>query len=1084
MNRCRPGGLLFVICLSLTLQAGQADEATAPSTRDRIDESVAGNDDVARIMRTFDGKGEVGDDSQPTPADEAVTLFQLADGLRVELVAAEPVVEQPLSMHFDSRGRLWVVEYRQYPFPEGLKVIRYDQYLRAVFDKVPLPPPHGVKGRDRITVFTDTDGDGTYDHHQVAIDGLNITSSVLTGENGIWVLNPPYLLFYPDADKDTVPDGDPEVHLSGFGLEDTHSVANSLNWGPDGWIYGANGSTTTGNVSSAVNSNIRFEGQCIWRYHPRTRVFEIYAEGGGNTFSTEIDAAGRVFSGTNHGNTRGMYYPQGSYGEKNWGKHGPLTNPYAFGFFRHMQHEGDKDRFAQTFVIYEGATLPERYHRSVIAANALHNRVWASQLIPVGSTYRTVDMPEVMTTPDRWFRPVDLKVGPDGAVYLADWYDTRLTHVDPRDNWHKTSGRVYRIVPTTDESQKAQSRPHRNVLASLTSSELLHLFDHPGKWHSQTAVRVLSERLSADPETPDALRIRPQLEARLAENAAGALESLWVLQRVWPEAFLQHAPALLRHPHQDVRRWAVRLIGDWRTIGTSLAAELAALIEREQDVQVLCQLASSIRRLHGVDPAPLLLALAARPEMQSDPHYPLLVWWAFETQIDPLRENPQLGVRIEPVPDAAASSRQQILAALVEADAWQHPGLQDVILPRLMQRFAMEGVTPASQPTGEGTSPIARPAGFAACEDLFTRAPDDASRGKLISGLMQAFEGREITGLPPSLARAIDDYQTRIGSSDLALSLKLGKPEAVTEALKTIRNESADPATRLAYLDLLGQIDAPQVVSPLLGLLGSPSPAIKRAAMRTLMKYDDPKIGQTICSRYHSSLPAEHDLRSTAQRVLASRPVWTKQFLAEIDAFRIKPDTVPLDIVQQMRLHDDPEIQKRLDQHWGRTRATPEEKQQQIERLVRLLTNPDESASPADAVQGRELFRKHCSVCHTLFDEGGQTGPVLTGYERDNLQFMLLAIVDPSAAIREEFTQFQAVTTDGLVLNGLLDEQTPTTITLRGANNQSTQLNRDDVEILKAVETSLMPDGLMDKLTDDEVRHLFAYLTRRTPLTD
>ncbi len=163
-------------------------------------------------------------------------------------------------MSFDERGRLWVVQYLQYPFPAGLKVVRYDQYLRAVFDKVPQPPPLGTRGADKITVFEDADGDGVFERHKDVITGLNIATAVVTGAGGIWVLNPPYLLFYPDANGDDIPDGDPVVHLSGFGLEDTHSVANSLAWGPDGWLYGANGSTTTGRVSSASVGMLRSRG--------------------------------------------------------------------------------------------------------------------------------------------------------------------------------------------------------------------------------------------------------------------------------------------------------------------------------------------------------------------------------------------------------------------------------------------------------------------------------------------------------------------------------------------------------------------------------------------------------------------------------------------------------------------------------------------------------------------------------------------------------------------------------------------------------------------------------------------------------
>ena len=417
----------------------------SPAARNKYKAGLAGSKEVEKVIREFAGRGEVGDDSEPTSATDALTRFQVHEDFEIDLIAAEPTIAQPLFMSWDHRGRMWVVQYRQYPFPAGLKVVRYDQYLRAVFDKVPPPPPNHFVGKDIITVLEDTNGDGSYDKSKDVITGLNIATSVVLGRGGIWVLNPPYLLFYPDADGDDVPDGDPEVHLSGFGLEDTHSVANSLSWGPDGWLYGGNGSTTTATINSDVTHNVHFKGQCIWRYHPITRIFEVYAEGGGNTFSVELDSKGRVFSGTNNGSTRGMHYAQGGYAKKNWGKHGPLTNPYAFGYYQHMRHDGDNDRFAQTFVIYEGGGLPERYNRMVIAANALHNRVWGSRLFTDTSSFKTVDVPPLVVSSDRWFRPVDVKVGPDGGVYLADWYDSRLTHVDPRDNWHKSSGRIYRL---------------------------------------------------------------------------------------------------------------------------------------------------------------------------------------------------------------------------------------------------------------------------------------------------------------------------------------------------------------------------------------------------------------------------------------------------------------------------------------------------------------------------------------------------------------------------------------------------------------------------------------------------------------
>lgn len=1049
------------------LQTVHGQENQQTSDRDRFKKDLAGNEDVERVIRNFQGKGAVGDDSLPTPANDAVKLFQLPEDLKIELVAEEPQVMQPLFMHFDDQARLWVVQYLQYPFPEGLKVIRYDQYLRAVFDKVPQAPPNHVPGKDLITVFEDTDGDGVYDKSKNVIEGLNITSSVVTGHGGIWVINPPYLLFYPDANRDDIPDGDPEVRLSGFGLEDTHSVANSLRWGPDGWLYAANGSTSTGNVSSDVSKNVAWEGQNIWRYHPDTHVFEIFAEGGGNTFSSEIDSRGRVFSGTNHGNTRGMFYPQGSYGTKNWGKHGPLTNPFAFGYFNHMRHEGDKDRFPQTFVIYEGGTLPERYQGNVIAANALHNRVWASEMSTDGSTYKTVDLPNVAETEDRWFRPVDVKVGPDGAVYLADWYDSRLSHVDPRDNWHKSSGRIYRI-----QAKDAQPLKGKTDLTKESSQQLMSHFSHPNKWWRQTAVRVLGDRLLQDKEGQEAATVTA-LQNLVRSDQPEALEALWVLN--WGGHFDQPlALELLGHSDPDVRRWAVRLLGDHRTIHEDVGAELTKLAAKESYVQVRSQLASTARRLNTEYALPVLRELIRHSEDLEDPHMPLLIWWGFEGHagLALMNNTQQVGVPLQPLSDEPP--RQQLLRLLEDEEIWKEPIFESTVLPRLMQRFAMDQFAPGN--LKDKTS------GLLACETLLKLAPTKAYQARLMSGFLEAYQGRDIASLPEGLRDQIKEYQATLGKSDLALGVRLGESDAIQKALAIIKNESGDNSQRIALINIFSEVQQPSCVSTLLGLVsGSRSSAIKNAAMLALMNYSDPRIGQTICARYHSSLPDQHGLRSTAQRVLASRPEWTKQFLNEIEAFRIKPDTVSLDVVQQMQLHTDPAIQELVKKHWGNVRATPAEKQEEIQRLRTLLASQSKKGNP---LAGRELFKKTCSVCHTLFDEGGKTGPNLTGYERDNLDFMLLAMVDPSAAIREEFTQFQLLTEDGRVLTGLLENQTPTNITMRGANNQVTVVSRADIDILQAMKTSIMPDGLTQKMTDQEILDLFSYITRRTPVSE
>ncbi|MDZ4849517.1 MAG: PVC-type heme-binding CxxCH protein [Pirellulaceae bacterium] len=1022
----------FVLSFVFVLANCVAQESTETSNA-----SAAGNDDVRKVMETYKGRGALADGSLPTQASKAVSQFKVADGLKIELVAEEPTVMQPLSINFDERGRMWVVQYRQYPFPAGLKVIRYDQYLRAVFDRVPAPPPNHIHGLDRITVFEDQDGDGVYDKNRDVIQDLNIATSVISGNGGIWVLNPPYLLRYPDADGDAMPDGDPVVHLSGFGLEDTHSVASSLTWGPDGWLYGSNGSTTTGNVRTRTGQSTAFQGQCIWRYHPRQELFEIYAEGGGNTFSLEIDSVGRVFSGTNNGDTRGMYYPQGSYGIKNWGKHGPLTNPYAFGFFQHMRFEGDGDRFAQTFAIYEGGTLPELYRKNIISANALHNRVWASQLLPDTSTFRTKDLPPVVETDDRWFRPVDVKVGPDGSVYLADWYDSRLSHTDPRDDWHKGSGRIYRL--SSESSTKFSERlsqiiptPTRFDLTRLTSTDLIELFNHPNKFFQLAAVRVLAERR-------DASVVDPLQKLIAVPDEPRALQALWTLHQA--EMLDEETLVLcLQHTNEHVRRWAIRLIGDSRHASPSLAQSLLRLSANETSLQVRTQIACSAKRLPASIALPLIEPLLKYDADVSDLHQGLLLWWAIEAHCE--------------------KDRDTVLSILNDASLWDRPMVRSFVLEQLMQRFALAG----------------KPEDLKVCSSLLRLAPSLEFRTILVTGLRKSLAGRASAKLPEELQSQLAAYRLEAKESDLPLRVRLGEAAAMAEAIKRVSDKTIDQVERIELVELLGQTRPPAGAAVLLKLTNDVSMhALQRVALQALSGYEDVSIAQTICRQLHSTLIAEDAVQRTAIGVLAGRPAWAGLLLDEIESARLKASVVPADIVQTMRLHDDESLQKRIQKIWGRTRETSVELQTQIERVRGLLR--EKQGIPK---AGHELFKLKCGVCHTLFNEGGQTGPILTGYERDNLNFLLPAVIDPSSAVREEFTNFQILTHDGRVLTGLIDTQDTQSVTLRGVDNKTTRVSRDDIDILKASEISLMPEGLLRDLSDDQIRDLFAFITVRT----
>lgn len=989
---------------------------------------VAGSDQAAEVIKTFGGRGALADGSKPTPPEEAMAKFTVRDGFELKLIVSEPEVEQPLSLAWDARGRLWVVQYRQYQFPAGLKIVEYDNHLRARFDKTPLPPPAGEKGADVISVFEDADKDGVFESKKDVITGLNIATSVAVGAGGIWVANPPYLLFYPDANADDVPDTDPVVKLSGFGIEDTHSVMNSLTWGPDGWLYGVNGSTTTGKVvNPATGKVVAWQGQMVWRYHPPSERFEIYAEGGGNTFSLEIDAVGHVFSGTNSGKTRGMFYPQGSYGSKSWGKHGPLTNPYAFGYFEHMEHQGDERRFPQAFTIYEGGLFGETLAGRIVAPNSLHNLVWASRLERNGSTFRTVDEANLVETGDRWFRPVYAGLAPDGCVYMADWYDSRLSHVRPVDDWHKTSGRVYRLQP------KGFTPVYEaGDLGKRSSEDLVSLFSHPNRTIRRRAVLELGWRGDAS--------VRDQL-IRMVDDAEGVqtLEALWALNLLGGLTE-ELSVRWLTNPDTHVRRWMVRLIGDEGRASGAVAAALSDLALSESDVQVRVQLASSAKRLPAGAGTGIIECLVRQQDDLSDLHQPLMIWWALEAH--------------------AESGRAEIAAWLARPEPWRNPIVQEWLLDRLMKRYAIAGGT----------------ANYQSCAMLLEKAPDESSKAKLIEALQSAFEGVPMPVLPDSLTQALKSYSEKMGDSGLVLRLKSGDQGAIVEAQRAVLDSKLPIGLRTELVRQLGASGDKSVIGTMIKILSlDQESALKRVALQTMARFDDDAVANGILGRYGSTLPAEHGVRSTAERVLAGRPHWANQMMDEVDKAVIKSRDLGADIVQLMLEHKNPALNERIQKHWPGIAAGSGgiDLAAESARIKRVL-----AGGKGDETAGKVHFSTRCATCHQLFGEGMKIGPDLTGYERQNPDFWIPSIVNPSLELREGYLNYVASMKDGRKVIGLMQEQSPRTVTLRDLAGQVSLLDRAEMVTLEASPISLMPPALLTGMSDQELRDLFAYLMK------
>jgi putative heme-binding domain-containing protein len=966
----------------------------------------------------------------PLPPAAALARFQTPDDLRMELVVGDPDIGQPLSFKFDERGRLWVVQYLQYPNPAGLKVVGRDKFLRTVYDQVPPAPPHHFVGADKITIHEDRDGDGYFESQQTFVEGLSLVSSFALGGDGVWVLNPPYLLFYPDRDRDDRPDGDPEVHLAGFGIEDSHSIANSLRWGPDSWLYAAQGSTVTGVIKQPGSDQrpTHSLGQAIWRYHPHQRRYEIFAEGGGNSFGVEIDRHGRIFSGHNGGDTRGFHFVQGGYYQKGFGKHGELSNPYTFGYFPQMKHP-PVARFTHDLLVYEATALPPRYHGRVFGVAPLQSQVTISERQPHGSSFQTHDVGHAFTTDDSWCRPVHIQSGPDGNIYVADFYEQRIDHSSHyQGRIDQRSGRIYRIASAT--AAPPANRPTIN-LVGLSTTELLTTLQSPNRWLRETALRIIAERHDESDKSAVA-----SLRHMLRDPATHfPLDCLWALNAV---GGMDNATSLelLGHIDPFVRLWTVRLLCDERSVKLEIAQRLEAMSSAEPNLEVRSQLACSARRLPPEQALPIVQTLLGRSEDVNDIHLPLLLWWAIESSIG---ENP----------DA-------VLGMFDSASLWQQPLVQQTILERLMRRFAQSGTQ----------------RDLLACARLLRQAPDRTGVEALLKGFEAAFQGRSLATLPSELVLAL----TEAGGGSLTLRLRRNDPAAVAEALGIVNDKSGDIQLQVQLMEVLGDLARLDTLPVILAVAEHASDhRLRQAAMLALPAFDDPKIAHSIIHRYPELSQTEQTM---VQSVLSARASWTLALLSAVETDVIDPKSISTATVRRMLLHSDPEIKAKITPRWGTLPGeTTADMQAEVERIAGLL-----AAATGNPYRGKQLYASNCGKCHVLFGEGQTVGPDLTNYQRDDLRRLLVNVVNPSAEIREGYENTIVATSDGRVLSGFVVDQDNRVVVLRGSNGETSVLSREDIDDISAVPQSLMPGGLLHPLAEQEIRDLFAYLLATQPL--
>lgn len=955
------------------------------------------------------------------PANEAANAMVVPEGFKVIASASEPDVLQPIAMALDDRGRVWVAEAYEYP-------------RRAA---------EGA-GRDRILIFEDTDGDGVLDKRKVFAEGLNLVSGLEVGFGGAFVGAAPYLMFIPDRDGDDRADGEPEILLDGWGLQDTHETLNAFIWGPDGWLYGCHGVFTYSNVGKpgAADQDRKPINAGVWRYHPTQHVFEVFAHGTSNPWGVDFNDHGQAFitacviphlyhiiDGGRYERQAGNHFNPFTYDDiKTIAEHRHYVgaNPHAGNGKSDSAGGGHAHAGA---MIYLGDAWPQTYRNQLFMNNIHGQRLNVDVLKARGSGYTGNYSPDFLLTGDKASQILNLRYGPDGQAWMIDWYDMQACHLTDPGKHDRSNGRIYKIVYGNSKSKSVD-------LTKATDRELASHMSHKNDWFVRHSRRILQERAATRKIDRDAVVL---LNSMLKEPAPETTR----LRAAWALACIQELndtmfEVLIADSNEYVRGWAIQLGLQSNPRPACVQSErLSRLAKLDRSSVVRLYLASAAQRLPLADRWDLIEALASHPEDAGDHNLPLLIWYAAEplSEVDPKRA---------------------MALALKAADSI--PQLRGFMLKRIGASSSPQAVESLVVGLGQASSESDQLAFL------------DAIRSSL-KGKRQAQPPKQWLEVYAKLLNA----SANVGQQADAIGVTFGSQEALNRVRSLVQSKKQSDDNRLAALgSLLGAKD-PMLPDVLFELLSDNG--LRGAALGGLAQYAVAGTPKNILKVYASLLANE---KRIALDTLASRVEYATELLKAVESKTVSSSDLSADLVRQLGRFQDKEVNALLQKAWGTVSESSADKAKVIEEYKAMIQ--DKKGVKPDPSLGRAVFAKTCQQCHILFDAGGKIGPELTGSNRTNVDYLLSNIVDPSAVMAKEY-QPTLVQTQGRLVSGLLKEEDSNSITLQTTSGLEV-IPLDEIEDRKLSEKSMMPEDQLRPFSAHEIRSLVAYLgsDRQLPL--
>lgn len=970
-------------------------------------------------------------DRPPNPPKspvEAVASMTVPEGFSVEVVAAEPDIVNPVAMTIDEKGRFWITESLEYPRRE--------------------PGP----GRDRVKVLEDTDGDGKADKFTIFADGLNIPSGIAVGHGGVWVANSPDILFIPDTNRDAVPDGPPEVVVTGFGRDDTHELPNSLTWGPDGWLYGWNGVFNASKVKS--NNGNTYEFTCaVWRIHPITREFQIFCEGTSNPWGIAINDDGEFFASAcviDHL----WHLAEGAYYIRQGGPYPPFTYPAE----SIVDHKHQKAAYCGIHW-FDSDAYPEQYRKRLYMGNIHGNCINADELQRKGSSYIATERPDLLSANDAWFMPVVQKTGPDGCLYILDWYDRYHCYQDANrdpEGIDRLKGRLYRL--------RYRDTPRAKIdLTNETSEALVQRLGAHNDFIRPTARRLLVERGAALKGA--AGQVRTALEAIAFDEKQSRehrLEAVWTLTTT--DGFNQRYSdpklyeRLTTHHDPTYRAWGSRAIARFpREVQEELGRELGAvrkqaLAQENHPIVIRATLGMIASHAQVVPPelraATPRLAFELGARVPGDSLIEHLVWRASSPSLADRDAATQLVDYLESCSPDASAAVDFAWRPLVDRVV-----ANDRIEGALLARILSVGIS---------------------------RAGDDQQRREMLDTLTRAvrqgrLKGERLKALRESLhdhvRPRLDDSSDPLHVDYVELAGAWGDPEAVDLLRKRLADSAAHPAARFEALEILVARQDDGVVAAVATVLADPNAPrdLRDNIFGPLGPLESPKLADVVIEHYGALHP---QLRQRALVLLSERSTWGRTLLAAVQRDQVPKQDINLNHLRTLVATNDPEIKRLIAIVWGSIREGRNEKRDLIVGQMRNFLRKT-SGNPAE---GEKVFTKFCAQCHKIYGNGEDVGPEITLNGRNDFEQLISNVFDPNLVIGQGYEAVIVAATDGRVLSGLLAEDSPSRVVLKLQGGRVATLARDDIDEMKKTAISLMPEDVETQLSAQEIADLFAFL--------